>query len=101
MSLKTRILLILIIASIASAVVAGVVLISLVQLHGQISFEDNRGSIITALAIAVYLVAGLLVIGLLNLLLNKVVVIPAVERELLENEHGMLTKHCAGSSRVS
>ncbi len=100
MSLKTRILLILISASIASAIVAGAVLIFLVQLHGQISFEDSRGLIITALAIAVYLVGGLLIIGLLNILLNKAALIPAVEREMLENEHARLTEQLHHSQKM-
>ncbi len=100
MSLKTRILFILSIASIASAGVTGVVLIFLVQLHGQIIFKNNSGSIIMVLAIAVSLIGGLLIIGLLNLLLNKVAIIPAMERERLENEHTMLSDQLHHSQKM-
>jgi len=92
MSLKNKILLILIVASVLAAVVTGALLIFLVQLHGQVSFGGNSGSILTALAVAVYLLGGLLILGLLSVMLNKMVIIPAVEREMLENEREMLTE---------
>jgi two-component system cell cycle sensor histidine kinase/response regulator CckA len=64
----------------------------LVQLHGQVSLDLHRGSVISAIAAGVYLIAGLLILALLNILLNKTVIIPAVEREMLENERTMLTE---------
>ncbi|RKX45153.1 MAG: hybrid sensor histidine kinase/response regulator [Verrucomicrobia bacterium] len=100
MSLKNRILLILIAASILAAVVTGAVLIFLVQLHGQVSFEGNSSSILTVLAVAVYLLGGLLMLGLLAALLNKMVIIPTVEREMLENEREMLTEQLHHSQKM-
>ncbi|MEN7973258.1 MAG: ATP-binding protein [Verrucomicrobiota bacterium] len=100
MSLKSKILLILIMASIAAAAVAGMVLISLIQLHGQIFFEGDKGSILTALAIAVYLTGGLTILGLLSLLLGKVVILPAVEREMLDTEREMLTEQLHHSQKM-
>ncbi len=100
MSLKNKILLILIIASIIAAIVTGVVLIFLIQLHGQVSFAENRGSVLTAFAVAVYLIGGLLILGLLASLLNKMVVMPAVERETLENEREMLTEQLHHSQKM-
>ncbi len=100
MSLKTRILLILIAASILAAAVTGGVLISLIQLHGQLSFESHSSSILTVLAVAVYLLAGLFILGLLAVLLNKMVIIPAVEREMLENEREMLTEQLHHSQKM-
>ena len=100
MSLKTRILLTLIVVSILAAVSTGVVLIFLVQLHGQVTFADNKGSVLTAFAVAVYLLGGLLTLGLLAALLNKMVIIPAVEREALENEREMLTKELHQSQKM-
>lgn len=100
MSLKTKILLILIVASLLAAVATGAVLIFLIQLHGQISFEGNSSSVLTALAIAVYLLAGLSVLGLLAVLLNKMAIIPAVEREMLENEREMLTEQLHHSQKM-
>jgi signal transduction histidine kinase/CheY-like chemotaxis protein len=100
MSLKNKILLILIIASIIAAIVTGVALIFLIQLHGQVSFADNRGSVLTAFAVAVYLIGGLLILGLLASLLNKMVIMPAVERETLENEREMLTEQLHHSQKM-
>jgi signal transduction histidine kinase/CheY-like chemotaxis protein len=100
MSLKNKILLILIIASIIAAIVTGVVLIFLIQLHGQVSFADHRGSVLTAFAVAVYLIGGLLILGLLASLLNKMVIMPAVERETLENEREILTEQLHHSQKM-
>ena len=100
MSLKTRILLILIVASILAAAVTGGVLISLIQLHGQLSFESHSSSTLTVLAVAIYLLSGLFILGLLSLLLNKMVIIPAVEREMLENEREMLTEQLHHSQKM-
>ena len=100
MSLKNRILLILIIASILAAIGTGIILIFLIQLHGQVSFADSSGSILTAFAVAVYLLGGLLILGLLAVLLNKMVIIPAVERETLENEREMLTEQLHHSQKM-
>ena len=100
MSLKSKILSILIAASVLAAVTTGLMLISLIQLHGQISFAGHSGSTLTVLAVAVYLLGGLLVLGLLSVLLNKMVIIPAVEREMLENEREMLTEQLHHSQKM-
>jgi len=100
MSLKTKILLILIVASVISAILTGAILMLLIQLHGQISLEGSEGSIITGLAIAVYLVGGLLVLALLDIMLNKAVIIPAVERESLERERAMLSEQLHHSQKM-
>lgn len=100
MSLKSKILSILIAASVLAAVTTGLMLISLIQLHGQISFAGHSGSTLTVLAVAVYLLGGLLVLGLLAVLLNKMVIIPAVEREMLENEREMLTEQLHHSQKM-
>jgi signal transduction histidine kinase/CheY-like chemotaxis protein len=100
MSLKNRILFILIAASILAAIATGAVLVFLLRLHGQISFLGNSSSVLTALAIAVYMVGGLLILALLSLLLNKMVIIPAVEREMLDNERAMLTEQLHHSQKM-
>ncbi len=100
MSLKTRILLILIAASILAAAVTGGVLISLIQLHGQLSFESHSSSTLTVLAVAIYLLGGLFILGVLSVLLNKMVIIPAVERETFENEREMLTEQLHHSQKM-
>ena len=100
MSLKNRILLILAIASILAAVGTGAVLIFLIQLHGQVSFADNRTLILTALAVAVYLLGGLSILGLLAALLDKMVILPALEREAFETEREMLTEQLHHSQKM-
>jgi signal transduction histidine kinase/CheY-like chemotaxis protein len=92
--------LILIAVSILAAVSTGGVLISLIQLHGQLSFEGHSSSTLTVLAVAVYLLAGLSILGVLSVLLNKMAIIPAVEREMLENEREMLTEQLHHSQKM-
>jgi len=100
MSLKNRILLILVAASILTAISTGVVLVFLVQLHGQVTFSDHRSLVLTVFAVAVYLLGGLLILGLLAALLDKMVIIPTVEREMLENERSMLTEELHHSQKM-
>ena len=75
MNLKNRILLILILASILTALATGAILIFLIQLHGQVSFADSRSSMLTAFAVGVYLLGGLFILGVLSALLGKMMII--------------------------
>ncbi len=100
MSLKNKILTILFAASIASSVVTGIFLVYLLRLFGQITISSKGPSVALAFAIAVYLLSGMFVLVLLNLLLSKNVVIPAVERELLDSERTMLTKQLHHSQKM-
>ncbi len=97
MSLKSKILLILFVASIGSAVVTGIFLI---YLFSQVSGDDMGQTEAVVFAISVYLLSGLFILVLLNLLLNKNVVLPAVERELMENERAMLTRQLHHSQKM-
>ena len=100
MILKTRILLILIAASILSAILAGVALVAVVQSHSQITLDGREGPVLTGLAIAVYWVSGLLVLAVLGLLLKKIVLTIAAERDALENERAMLSEQLRHSQRI-
>ncbi len=100
MSLKTRILIILIITALASAVISGLVLTSLVQLFGEITFTHGNSTIITVIASALCLIGGLLIIGLLDILLNKSVVVPELEKKMLENERTMLSDQLHQSQKM-
>ena len=100
MKLKSKILLIFFIATIAAAVATGLVVVFLIQLHGQITFDAPEGSVVSAVVIAVYLLSGLMILGLLNLLLSKAVVLPAVEREMLESERSMLAEQLRHSRKM-
>ncbi len=92
MSLKSKILLFLFVASIASAIVTSVLLVFLLKALGYNVVEGNEGSIGIVIAVSVYLLCGLFLLVLLNSLLSKNVIIPAVEKEVLESERSMLTE---------
>jgi len=100
MTLKNKILLILFIASIASAAVTGFFLVYLLKLFGQLSLVQEGVPVAIAVAMAVYLLSGLFLLFLLDILLSKNVVLPAVEREMLENERAMLTKQLHHSQKM-
>ena len=100
MTLKNKILLILFIASIASAVVTGCFLVYLLKLFGQVEVAQKGVPVAIAFAVAVYLLSGLFILVLLDVLLSKNVVLPAVEREMLENERAMLTKQLHHSQKM-
>ena len=100
MTLKTRIILILTAASLLTAIGTGAVLIFLIQLHGEVSFGDSRTIILTVLAVAVYLIGGLSVLGLLAALLDKMVILPALERDAFDTEREMLTEQLHHSQKM-
>jgi signal transduction histidine kinase len=100
MNLKNRIMLILVVASILTAMATGATLIFLIQLHGEVSFDDHRSMVLVGLVIAVYLTGGLSMLGLLAAMLNNRVIIPAVEREMLESERQMLTEQLHHSQKM-
>ena len=100
MGLKSKILSILLLASIASAIVTGCFLIYLLKMFGQISDVQEGVSTAVAVAVAVYLLSGLFILVLLNILLNKNVVIPAVDHEMLGKERSMLTDQLHHSQKM-
>jgi signal transduction histidine kinase len=100
MTLKNRILLILFVASILSALVTSALLIFILQMMSQISMEGIQGSAMIVCAVAIYLFSGLFFLVLLNILLSKNVVIPAVEREMIENERSMLSEQLHHSQKM-
>ena len=100
MGLKKKILLILFIASIASAIVTGCFLVYLLKLFGQIAQVQGGFAIAIAFAMSVYFLSSLFILVLLNILLNKKVVIPAVEHEMMEKERSMLTDQLHHSQKM-
>ena len=98
MSLKTKILSILFIASIASAAVTGVLLVFLLRVV-DLSGATNT-SIAIVFALVIYFLTGLFLLALLNVLLGKNVVIPAVERQMLDREREMLTEQLHHSQKM-
>lgn len=100
MSLKSKILFILFAASIASSVVTGLFLVYILNQFGQFSTNSEGHTLALAFAIALYLLSGLFILVLLNLLLSKNVVIPAVEQELMDNEREMLTRQLHHSQKM-
>ncbi len=100
MPLKNRILLILFAASILSALLTSVLLMFILRFVSQISMEGSEGSVLVVCAISIYLLSGLFFLVLLNMLLSKNVIIPAVEREMLENEREMLSDQLHHSQKM-
>lgn len=100
MSLKAKILSILFVASIASSVVTALFLMFLLKLFGQDSVVENAGSLAVVIAVAVYTLSGLFLLILLNVLLSKNVVIPAVERKMMDHERTMLTEQLHHSQKM-
>ena len=98
MSLKTKILLILFVASIASALVTGLALVFILKLMGHMAISE--GLTPAAFAAAIYLLSCLFILVLLNILLSKNVIIPAVERKMLENEREMLNEQLHHSQKM-
>ncbi len=92
MKLKNRILLMVFLATVVAASVTGSVVLFLIQLHGNITFSTPTGSVISALLVAVYLLSGLVILGLLNALLSQYTILPAVKKEMLESERAMLSE---------
>ncbi|MEE9369042.1 MAG: ATP-binding protein [Pontiella sp.] len=100
MSLKNRILLILFIATIISAIVTSALLIFLLRMISQLSVEGVEISVLIVCTIAIYLFSGLFFLILLSILLSKNVIIPAVEREMLDNEREMLSEQLHHSQKM-
>lgn len=96
MSLKSKILLIMNASAVATAVVVGF----LIYLLRAEQIPPAEGGVPLAVAVAVYLLSGMIILVLLNILLSKNVVIPAVERELLDNERQMLTRQLHHSQKM-
>ena len=99
MSLKRKILLILFVASVVSSMVTAGFLVYLLKLF-EIGIEGSGVPVALACSMVLYLLSGLFVLVLLNILLNKNVIIPAVEREYLENEKTMLTRQLHHSQKM-
>jgi signal transduction histidine kinase len=100
MSLKSKILLILFVASVASAVITGIFLIFLLRLFWEMPIGSGGISVALAAAIGVYLLSGIFILILLNALLSRNVIMPSVERELLEKERKMLTRQLQHSQKM-
>ena len=98
MSLKRKILLIIFAASAASSVITGALLIFLFKLMGIMGEEADATPMI--FAIIVYFISGLFIMVLLNILFSKNVIMPAVERKMLDNEREMLNKQLHHSQKM-
>ncbi len=101
MNLKTKILLILFAASIASALVTGALLFFLIRLFGHAAGSGGTQiPIVVGIAVVIYLISGLFILALLNVLLSKNVIMPAVERKMIDNERTMLTEQLHHSQKM-
>lgn len=100
MSLKRRILLILFVASIITALITSVLLLFGLKVSSQLSFSDSEVPVVVLSAVGIYLFSGFFVLVLLNILLSKNVIMPAVEREMLDNERSMLSDQLLHSQKM-
>lgn len=100
MSLKRRIIGILFIASIVSAVVTSALLLFVLKMFSDTSLGESDGPVVVITAIVIYLMSGLFLLILLNVLLSKNVIMPAVEREVLDNERAMLSEQLHHSQKM-
>ncbi len=98
MGLKKKILLIIFAASVASSGVTGALLIFILRMQGLMGHSATTLPYI--FAIVIYLISALFMLVLLNVLLSKNVIMPAVEREMLENEREMLNKQLHHSQKM-
>ncbi len=94
MNLKHRILLFLALASIVVSMLTSVLLFYLLKQFPAIeqAMTGLENPILIVFAVVVYLLSGLTLLVLMNLMLGRSVVIPAVEREMMVNERAMLTE---------
>ena len=90
----TRILLFLALASIVVSMLTSVLLFYLLKQFPAIeqAMTGLENPILIVFAVVVYLLSGLTLLVLMNLMLGRSVVIPAVEREMMVNERAMLTE---------
>lgn len=98
MGLKNKILLIIFVASVTSAVITGAVLISILKMQGLMGETETTMPYIVA--VAIYLISTLFILVLLNVLLSKNAIMPAVEREMLEHEREMLNEQLHHSQKM-
>lgn len=98
MGLKKKILLIIFAASVASAGVTGALLIFILRMQGLMG--ESETTLPYVFAIVIYLISALFMLVLLNVLLSKNVIMPAVEREMLENEREMLNEQLHHSQKM-
>lgn len=98
MSLKQKILVIIFVASVTSAIITGFLLIFILRLMGLVGAAETSVPVI--IATIVYLFSGLFVLVVLNILLSKNIIMPAVEREMLDNEREMLSEQLHHSQKM-
>ncbi|MDZ8118035.1 ATP-binding protein [Pontiella agarivorans] len=97
MGLKNKILLIVFIASIAASAVTGAALVFVLKLMGMLEVVESPAMVAATL---VCLFSMLFMLVLLIILLSKNVIMPAVEREMLENEREMLNEQLLHSQKM-
>jgi two-component system cell cycle sensor histidine kinase/response regulator CckA len=98
MGLKKKILLIIFAASVASSITTGFLLIFVFKMMGLIS--EGGSSTPMFFAITVCLFSGLFILVLLNILLSKNIIMPAVERKMIDNEREMLSEQLHHSQKM-
>ena len=91
LNLRGRVLVSILLATIAVIVASVVVALVLLQLPGR-NLGLQFGVIIASLIIIAYLASLMIIHGILNTLLSKYSILPSLEKELIENERQMLAE---------
>ncbi|MBT8046169.1 MAG: response regulator [Pontiella sp.] len=98
--MKRKILLILSLATIISVIVASILLAFLFNLHRPLPSGADGGMSPLLIAIIIYLSSSLSLLALINFLLGKHMIVPIVEREMMDNERAMLTEQLHHSQKM-
>ncbi|QBG48431.1 response regulator [Verrucomicrobia bacterium S94] len=98
MGLKNKILLIVFAASVAASVVTGAALVFVFKLMGMLECAESPVPMVAATLVC--LLSMLFMLVLLIILLSKNVIMPAVEREMLESERKMLNEQLHHSQKM-
>jgi signal transduction histidine kinase len=100
MRVKNRILAIITIATAVFALVTGEMAVALIRLHAPEGPWMGMGPVIFWVVVATFLISGLIILGLLDLLLMRYVDFYTLKRELLEKERELLTEQLRRSQEV-
>ncbi len=100
MSLKRKILRILFSASVGAALIAGILLAILINLHAPASSGADRGMGTLAITIIVCLISALSLFVVMKFLLRDTMILPTAERAMWDNEREMLTEQLHHSQKM-
>jgi two-component system cell cycle sensor histidine kinase/response regulator CckA len=100
MKLKNRILVIITVATAIFALLTGEMAVALIRLYAPDAPWMGIGPVIFWIIVATFLISGLLILGLLDMLLMRYVDFYTLKRNLLEKERELLTEQLRRSQEI-